>query len=153
MIGYKKFALGILMAAAAVSGSAQNKSFEKISKLPEAQYAYISESMLSSMGAMVDSTRFSPSTIDRLKSVEILTCETPETFDRIIEMLDPCINELQLLSRLRDDNDNITLYGKRNGDKLSSLLLIEIKESPEVLSAIFMTGDIDPDSLKSITRP
>ena len=149
MIGYKKFALGILMAAAAVSGSAQNKSFEKISKLPEAQYAYISESMLSSMGAMADSTRFSPSTIDRLKSVEILTCETPETFDRIIEMLDPCINELQLLSRLRDDNDNITLYGKRNGDKL----LIEIKESPEVLSAIFMTGDIDPDSLKSITRP
>lgn len=54
---------------------------------------------------------------------------------------------------MRDEHENIEIYGKRNGENLSSLLLIKIKGEPEVLSAIFMTGDIDPDSLRSLSRP
>ncbi len=152
MANFKKITLGLWMIAAAITGTAQNKSFEKIAQLPETQYAYISESMLSSMGAMVDQPQFIASAIDHLKSVEILTCEEPAAFDRIRNMLDPCISDLQLLSKVCDDGENIEIYGKPNGDKLSSLLLIKVKDIPEVMSAIFMTGDIDPDSLRSVTK-
>lgn len=152
MNNFRKITFGLLMIAMAVTGSAQNKTFEKIGELPEAQYAYISESMLSSMGSMVNQTQLMASAIDNLKSVEILTCEVADSFDRIRKMLEPCTTDLQLLSKLRDGGENIEIYGKRNGDKLSSLLLIKVKDTPEVLSAIFMTGDIDPDSLRSVSR-
>lgn len=101
---------------------------------------------------MVNQTQLMASAIDNLKSVEILTCEVADSFDRIRKMLEPCTTDLQLLSKLRDGGENIEIYGKRNGDKLSSLLLIKVKDTPEVLSAIFMTGDIDPDSLRSVSR-
>lgn len=153
MRGFRLLLVGMLSVASAFVAASQNKTFEKISELPEAQYAYISESMLSSMGTMVDQPQFVAAAAMRLKSLEILTCEEPESFDKIRKMLDSCANELQLLSRMRDEHENIEIYGKRNGENLSSLLLIKIKGEPEVLSAIFMTGDIDPDSLRSLSRP
>lgn len=150
MSKFKKITVFMLAVFAAFSVSAQNKTFEKISKLPEVQYVYISESMLSSMGGMVDQPRFVAAAVDKLKSLEILTCEDPAAFDRVRKMLDPCIDELQLLSKVHDDQEDIEIYGTRNGDNLSSLLLV--KSEKDDFCAIFITGNIDPDSLRSMSK-
>lgn len=145
--------LAMLLMLAPLAMQGQNKTFEKISKLPETQYAYISQAMLSSMATMLDSpaAKFT-SAVDHLKSLEVITCSSPSSFEKIHKLLDPWVtSELQLYSKVKDNGENIEIYCTRNGDKLSSLLLIT--DEPEEISAVYMTGDIDPDTIKSMTKP
>lgn len=152
----KRFKSATVIAAAvsmSMTLAAQNTTFEKIAELPEAEYAYIPESMLSSMGSMADESRPGfdiASTVGMLKSLEIISCDRAASFHKIRSMLNSCIDGMQIISRADDKYENIEIYGAPNGDKLSSLLLIIGK--PDELSAVYMTGDIDPDALKSMTR-
>ncbi len=131
--------------------SAQDKTFEKISQLPEVQYVYISESMLSSVGEMVENPGFNIGpAIEHLKSLEVLSCSDTTSFDKVRGMLSPRIETLPLLAKKQDDKEDIEIYGSRKGDRLTNMLFV--MEDSLKLSAIYLTGSIDPELLRSISK-
>lgn len=153
MINLRNIALSIIFFACWLPAVAQNADFEKIAKLPNVSYAYISKPMLRTIESenQGDEEYFGfLNSTKNLNSVEIIRCEDPETIPEIRTLLDDVADGLELLSKLDLDNSNMDVFGKRKGDGLSKLLVIS--RTPDKLISVYITGKMDADTLKSIAE-
>ncbi len=150
MTGFKNILLAIaIISTLGISASAQNDNFEKIAEISNVEYVYVSKSMLKSLESL-DSDgdlNFLRSAKD-LKSVEILSCEDADNIDEVNEKLVQAANELEILSKVKSEGKNISIYGKRHGDGLSEILVIS--PARDKIVAVFITGKMDAETLKAI---
>lgn len=131
--------------------AAQNRDFEKIARIPNVEYVYISKSMLKSLEPLDTSgeLNFIHSTKD-LTSIEILSCDDADNIEEVNTMLIDAYEDLELLSKVKSGHKNINIYGKRQGEGLSEILVIS--PMPEKVVAVFIKGYMDAETLKSIAE-
>ena len=130
---------------------AQNSDFERIARIPNVEYVYISKSMLKSLEPLdsAGELSFIHSTKD-LNSIEILSCDDAENVAEVKSMLADATDDLELLSKVKSGQKNIDVYGKRQGDGLSEMMVIS--PTAEKVVAVFIKGYMDAETLKSIAE-
>ena len=151
MIKLKHILTIALIFLCGISASARNNDFEKIASIPNVEYVYVSKSMLKSLESIDNDSELNfIRSAKELNSVEILSCDNAENIAEVNEKLNEAANELELLSKVKSDNKNINIYGKRHGDGLSEILVISPAQDKVV--AVFMKGNMDAETLKSIAE-
>ncbi|MCM1389414.1 MAG: DUF4252 domain-containing protein [Bacteroides sp.] len=134
-----------------MSVSAQNNDFEKIARIPNVEYVYVSKSMLKSLESLDSASEFNfIRSAKELNSVEIISCDDADNIAEVNDKLSEATNDLELLSKVKSENKNINIYGKRHGDGLSEILVISPMH--EKVVAVFIKGNMDAETLKAIAE-
>lgn len=139
-----------------ITASAQSADvFNKISEMDGVTSIYISKAMLSMFGSNIhqDLGGVEISEIaSSLNSIEIFNIEEKN----LIKKIKPLINKLaedkafEVLAKIKEDGENVTIYGEPNGKVLSRLALV-VEEADELV-IIYMTGDIPLDKISALTK-
>lgn len=134
-----------------VAATAQEAAFEKAAKTPGVNYVYLSESTLASINP-ADLGMEIARVAQELKTVDLLTADGTGNVSSAVSTLRECTQQMEKLISKADDEQEINIYGVREGDHFSKLLVMMVasNEGNPHMSAIQLTGVIDPDDLKQI---
>lgn len=127
--------------------------FEKISDLENVTSVYVSKAMLSMMGSNIDMGGVNISEIaSELNSIEILNITESESISQAKSLLSKLIKEsdMELLTKIKEDDEKVTIYGKTAG-KITSSIILSVEE-PDELVIINITGNIPLDKIKSLSK-
>ena len=134
-----------LLCIGTISVKAEN-SLSELSEIKGVEYIYISESMLNSMGGKAPIDMLSA--ISELRKVEILSCESSSSIQKVKSTVPKIVKGFELVSKVKDEEESISFYGIKSGKHYSELLLI-IEESDEIV-IIKLKGKIDASALKEL---
>ncbi len=125
--------------------TAQNKYMKRVSDLPGVQYRYIDGATLPSGGVpgldMGDD--------NTIRSVEIINCDDSTQSEKVLEMINPLVNELPLITKAKEMHRSVDLYGERQNGRITRMLLL-VNTTDDDMQVIYITGDIDAETLKAI---
>ncbi len=145
--------IAIAILVSSVSISAQTGTLEKLLKIDGVTSVYISKAMLSIIGANNLNLDDNISAIaNDLNSIEIYNIENKKA----IEQSRPIIAKLsstpglEILTRINEDKESTTIYGKQT-NKVFSQILIVVDETDEI-SIINLTGNIPLDKISELTK-
>ncbi len=145
--------IAIAILVSSVSISAQTVTLEKLLKIDGVTSVYISKAMLSIIGANNLNLDDNISAIaNDLNSIEIYNIENKKA----IEQSRPIIAKLsstpglEILTRINEDKESTTIYGKQT-NKVFSQILIVVDETDEI-SIINLTGNIPLDKISELTK-
>lgn len=148
--------VAIVILFTGITASAKSSNvFNKISEMDGVTSIYISKAMMSMFGSNihqgvrgVEISKIASS----LNSIEIISVEEKA----LIKKIKPLINTLaedktfEVLAKIKEDGENVTIYGEPNGKVLSRLVLVVEEEDELVI--IYMTGDIPLDKISALTK-
>lgn len=141
--------LGITVALGAGSTAmAQEEAFKRAARLPEVEYIYMSKDILSKVGGSLPVSGMDEVAL-QLTSMEVLNTSSRESAVKVFDMLESSRNGMELLTHMSENDGTVDIYGVRNSDKLSELMVLVMNDS--VLSAVMMKGNIDPETIKGIS--
>lgn len=145
----RTLAVAALMACTTFVVTAQEESFKRAAKLPEVEYVYLSKDVLSMVGGSLPVSGMDE-VASQLTSMEMLSTSSHDSAIKAFDMLDSGRNGMELLTHMSEsDGTKVDIYGTGEGDKLSRLLVLVMKDS--LLSAVMMKGTIDPEMVRSIS--
>ena len=139
----------LTVALATVAGifsiQAQNKSLEQASSLPDVEYVYVTGKTLS------QSENFGAGVCDDciINSVEIITCGNNEQLGKLNEIIDPIKNTMPLTSKVKENSRSLELYSESGNGRITRLLVL-CTESDTSFTAVYITGDLDKEMLRSL---
>ena len=87
-----------------------------------------------------------------LTSLEILECDLVESekeLDIIREKLASITKEMVLMSKIKEDDETITIYTRKEGDVMTQMLLIV--DAVEEISVIYLKGKINSEAIKNLS--
>lgn len=151
----KRFGLLIMLFCGVVvfSINAQEKVLEEISGMDGVEVTYITKSMLKSMGKNSNMTieGLNVSKIAKdLNSLQVLTAED-KSVSKVRGKLKSATNGMELIMKLKDDDECTDLYGmKATGDNYSKLFLC-VDEGDEI-TVIYMTGNIGAECFNELSK-
>ena len=135
-------ALGVGLAA-----MAQEEGFKRAGRLPDVEYIYMSKDILSKVGGSLPVSGMDE-VASQLTSMEVLKTSSRESAVRAFDILESSRDGMELLTHMSENDGTVDIYGVRNSDKLSELMVLVMNDS--ILSAVMMKGNIDPETIKSI---
>lgn len=148
--------IAVLILFTGLISSAQSAQIiNKISNMDGVTSVYISKTMLSMFGSNVCTNVPGVEMSDivsSLNSIEILNVEERDVIVKVKSLIDklPTDKTLEVLAKIKDDGEVVTIYGKPNGVSLSHLVLV-VEESDELV-IIYMTGDIPLDKISTLSK-
>lgn len=151
----KRIFLGILTATPMFL-VAQNPLFEKLAKLPEVEYSYLSRAMLSKAEDLPRTSTDINKVLSQLNSIEVLVSDShEESYKKICSEINSLHSGMKLISQLQNDGEVTQIFGaqaKVNAmqDSYSEILFINNDADRQELTAILFTGTIEPDSIKDL---
>lgn len=143
----RALAAAAFLTCATFAAMAQEESFKRAAKLPDVEYVYLSKDMLSMVGGSLPVSGMDE-VASQLTSMEILNTSSHDSALKAFDMLDNSRNGMDLLTHMSESDGTVDIYGTGDGDKLSRLLVMVMKDS--LLSAVMMKGTIDPEVIRSI---
>jgi hypothetical protein len=84
----------------------------------------------------------------QLTSMEVLSTSNTESAQKAFTLLENGSDDMEKLAHITESNGSVDIYGIKNGDKLSEMLVMVMKDA--ALSAVMMKGTIDPEVIKGI---
>lgn len=145
IINIKSFLIVCAISLFSITAHGSN-SLEELSEIRNIEYIYISESMLKSMGGNVPVDVLSA--ISNLTSIEILSSDEANAVKQIKKKVSKITQELEVISKMKEDDEQISFYGIKSGNFYSRMLLI-IEEDGEIC-LIELTGKVNPEELKKL---
>ncbi len=85
----------------------------------------------------------------QLTSMEVLKTSSRESAVKAFDILESSREGMELLTHMSENDGTVDIYGVRNSDKLSELMVLVMNDS--ILSAVMMKGNIDPETIKGIS--
>ncbi len=125
--------------------TAQNKYMKRVSDLPGVQYMYIDGATLPAGGV----PGLDMSDDNTISSVEIINCDDNSQSERVLELIDPLINELPLMTKAKEMHVSVDLHGEKQHGRIKRMLLL-VTTKNDAMQVIYITGDIDAETLKAI---
>lgn len=120
--------------------------FDDVADIKGVEYIYISEEMLKTVGGQV-SLGMLPA-VSNLTCVEIVSCENKDAIAKVKAKIPTMIKDMELLSKIKDEEENTAFYGKKNNGYLIEFIMI-VDEGDEI-EIIGLKGKINPDELKEL---
>ena len=136
-------ALGVGLAA-----MAQEEAFKRAGRLPDVEYIYMSKDILSKVGGSLPVSGMDE-VASQLTSMEVLKTSSRESAVKAFDILESSREGMELLTHMSENDGTVYIYGVRNSDKLSELMVLVMNDS--ILSAVMMKGNIDPETIKGIS--
>lgn len=133
---------------------AQDAILEEISEIKDVEVTYITKSMLQSMGtARIKVSGLNLSKIAmELTSLQILTVED-KSVSKVRAKLKGVrkINALELIMKLKEDDELTELYGEKGGNGNYKKLLLIVDEGDELV-VVYMKGNIGKNCFDEMTK-
>lgn len=142
-----RIAVAATLLCVSLAAPAQEKSFKRAAKLPNVDYVYLSKDMLSMVGGSLPVPGMDLVTA-QLTSMEVLSTSNTESAQKVFTLLENGSDDMEKLTHITESNGSVDIYGIKNGDKLSEMLVVVMKDA--ALSAVMMKGTIDPELIKGI---
>ncbi|MBQ4344414.1 MAG: DUF4252 domain-containing protein [Muribaculaceae bacterium] len=135
------------------TANAQSLSLEKASNIKGVTSVYISKMMLSQIGEskLVGGVNIED-IASYLNSVEIVIAEDKNCAKELRQETNKLskLPGVELLTKIKDDDENVTIYGKMKGNIYEAVLLIV--DDGEDLIVILITGNIPLDKIAELTK-
>lgn len=118
--------LTIILALAALSGKAQGNVFEKIEKIKDVQALHVSKSLLNMISEMDTKTADFSLLADKLKQFDVYSSMTQEAAASMKSHAEVFGKDksYETFMSVKDNNQNVVFYGKKNGDKFQELIMV-----------------------------
>lgn len=136
-------ALGVGLAA-----MAQEEAFKRAGRLPDVEYIYMSKDILSKVGGSLPVSGMDE-VASQLTSMEVLKTSSRESAVKAFDILESSREGMELLTHMSENDGTVDIYGVRNSDKLSELMVLVMNDS--ILSAVMMKGNIESETIKGIS--
>lgn len=136
-----------------LTANAQSLSLEEASNIKGVTSVYVSKMMLSQIG---DSKLVGGVSIENiasyLNSVEIVIAEDKNCADKLRQITNKLSKHpgVELLTKIKEDGENVVIYGKMNGNIYEAILLMV--DDGEDLVVILVTGNIPLDKITELTK-
>jgi hypothetical protein len=140
-------AVAATLLCVSIAAPAQEQSFKRAAKLPNVEYVYLSKDMLTMVGGSLPVPGMDQVTA-QLTSMEVLSTSNTESAQKAFTLLENGSDDMEKLAHITESNGSVDIYGIKNGDKLSEMLVMVMKDA--ALSAVMMKGTIDPEVIKGI---
>ncbi len=144
--------LAVTLSMASTSCLAQARAFKSLADMPDVNTVFIGEAAMRMANVSgLSKGKFSPD--DKVKTVEIVTCESPASIQKAKAIADSMIEQmhLELLLETKDDGEITRIYclfDKDNKDKASVIMIQNIDDDDE-MNIVYLTGKI---TLSNITN-
>ena len=151
----KRFGLLIMLLCGVVvfSINAQEKVLEEILGMDGVEVTYITKSMLKSMGknsnVTIEGLNVSKIAKD-LNSLQVLTAED-KSVSKVRGKLKSVTNGMELIMKLKDDDECTDLYGMKAAGDIYSKLFLCVDEGDEI-TVIYMTGNIGAECFNELSK-
>lgn len=144
----------IFLAGGLTANANPTKAINEISEMDGVTSVYISKAMLSLFGGGVGQQISGVNIADiagSLNSINIIEIENKATIDKAKNIIRRIINskQLELLTRIKDQNDNVNIYASVQGNITQYLLMVT--DSQDELVLIYLEGDIPLDKIAKLT--
>lgn len=136
-----------------LTANAQSLSLEEASNIKGVTSVYVSKMMLSQIG---DSKLVGDVSIEAiasyLNSVEVVIAEEKNCADKLRQVTNKLSKfpGVELLTKIKEDDENVTIYGKMNGNIYEAVLLV-IDDGDDLI-VILITGNIPLDKIAELTK-
>lgn len=148
----RTFLITIMLMLCTAWSHAQQSFFEKYADMEGVSSVYISKTMLSMMPDMQVNEANIGKVASKLDNIQILSCEKKGIADKLRKETAyiNTRNGYEELMRVKDENEKITIYLKKNknGKKEFVLMCDETNE----LTIILITGDLTLQEIQSIVK-
>lgn len=143
-----------LLAGGLTAKANPTKAINEISEMDGVSSVYISKAMLSLFGSGVGQQFSGVNIADiagSLNSINIIEINDHETKDKAKNIINRIINskQLELLTRIKDQKDNVNIYASVQGNITQYLLMVT--DSQDELVLIYLEGDIPLDKIAKLT--
>lgn len=130
------------------------QAINEISEMDGVTSVYISKAMLSLFGGGVGKQISGVNIADiagSLNSINIIEIEDKVAMDKAKNIINRIINakQLELLTRIKDEEDNVNIYASVQGNITKYLLMVT--DSQDQLVLIYLEGDIPLDKIAKLT--
>lgn len=148
----RKIVIVALALFASLAVKAQSLSLEEASNIKGVTSVYVSKMMLSQMGSMNLGDARIDAIASYLTSVEIVIAEDKVCADKLRQATNKLTKTpgVEVLTKIKEDDENVAIYGKMNGNVYEAVLLITDDE--EDLVVILVTGKIPLDKIAELTK-
>ena len=133
------------------SATAQSEIIDEIADMKGVTSVYISKAMLSSISPSMLGDKRIASIAHQLTSIYIINIEGKEARANATQKIKQFRQYpgLEILTKIKEDNENVTIYGKQEAEKITYVLMV-VEERNEI-SIIAMTGNISLDNIRALT--
>lgn len=156
----KKLLAVLAILVASVTATAQNTSSSVFEKPSFDDFAnekgvtsvYISKLMMKTLGGLTMGDQRIAAIAKDLNSIEIITCENKDLFDKINNKVKNVVsdNNLEILAKVNDEGENVGIYGYVEGEIVTYILMtIDDKDELVILS---MSGQIPLDKVAELAQ-
>lgn len=130
---------------------AQNSIIDEITDMNGVSSIYISKTMLSKMKPSMIGDKRIAAIAHELSSITIIEIEKVSTNTKIAQKISQLKSspELELLTKIKDNGENTSIYAKQQGEKISMVILL-VEEKKDI-NIIVLTGNISLKSISALT--
>lgn len=129
----------------------QNKLFEKYAEMDDVTSVYISKAMFQMMPTMETSGLNLMNMKGKIESLQILSTENATKKEAMSKEFTRLIgNQHEELMRVKDGKTRATFYIKKNGDKISELIMLANTDTN--FSVIQLLGNFTLQDIQNITK-
>lgn len=130
---------------------AQNSIIDEITDMNGVSSIYISKTMLSKMKPSMIGDKRIAAIAHELSAITIIEIEKASTNTKIAQKISQLKNttELELLTKIKDNGENTSIYAKQQGEKITMVILL--MEEKKDINIIVLTGNISLKSISALT--
>ncbi len=142
----------IIVFISSVTAFAQESVLSNLSELKGVSTVYISKSMLSTMKGRSFNNLNIGNIAGKLNNLEILNIDNNSSVRRARIQLKTLNKDksLEVIMKMKDDDDMTTIYGERKGGNYTKVVMV-VDEGDEI-TIINMSGQIKLDQISNLTR-
>lgn len=144
------FLFVIIATLCATAASAQGRMFSSLCSLKGAECVYVGKALMKTIGATGIDMDGIGNVSKYLDTIEVVNLTNKSDFAKGRQAMSKVVadNNLEILTEISDDNDNMVIYGDCSGNNIKMVIINAIE--PDQFAIICLKGNIPAEALSDM---